>query len=290
MRRSDVVGVDGSETALEAVRWAAADAAAHRVPLRLVCAVPFGGTASAELPPGRGLEIVQAERQRWLLQAANAARDAAEGVEVEQELRHGKPAQVLLDESERAWRVVVGTRGLGEYTGVRLALGSTAEQVAMRASCPAVVVPGGTEPVEALRGRPVIVGVDGSPVGEQALATAYAEAAIRRVPLVAVHVWSDVVSDEWLSPDVRDWESIKQAEDLVLAERLAGWQEKYPDVAVQRVVVRDRPVRFLVEHGALGQLIVVGSRGRGGLTGMLLGSTSRALLHSAPCPVMVVRA
>lgn len=112
---------------------------------------------------------------------------------------------------------------------------------------------------------------------------------MRGAPLVAVHVWSDVAVDEWFAPGA-GWEAIRVDEERVLAERLAGWEAKYPDVSVERVVARDRPVRFLVEHGARAQLIVVGSRGRGGITGMLIGSTSRALLHCAPCPVLVVRA
>jgi nucleotide-binding universal stress UspA family protein len=235
------------------------------------------------------LRAVEDERRRWLAQAANLATTVAGDVEVTQELRRGKPAAVLVEESARTRRIVVGTHGLGDVTGVSLALGSTAETVAMRAECPVVVVPRLEQ--EIARSRPVIVGVDGSRVSEPAVAAAFAEASVRGVPLVAVHVWSDNAIDEWFALDAdRDWDSIEAKETMALAERLAGWQEKYPDVRVQRVVERDRPVRLLVLHGADAQLIVVGSRGRGGATGMMLGSTSRALLHSAPCPVLVVRA
>ena len=75
----------------------------------------------------------------------------------------------------------------------------------------------------------------------------------------------------------------------VLADRLAGWAEKYPDVTVRRLVARDRPARALVEESGRAQLVVVGSRGRGGISGLLLGSVSQALLHHAACPVAVVR-
>ncbi|MBY8854424.1 universal stress protein, partial [Saccharothrix sp. MB29] len=75
-----------------------------------------------------------------------------------------------------------------------------------------------------------------------------------------------------------------------LAERLAGWQEKYPDTPVDRVVVHDRPARALLDAARTAQLVVVGSRGLGGFAGMLLGSTSQALVHHAPCPLAVVRA
>jgi nucleotide-binding universal stress UspA family protein len=291
MHPVDVVGVDGSDAAREAVGWAAADAALHRVALRLVCVVPHGADDADEVSMSRSvLQAVEEERRRWLSQAADLAATVAGDVEVVPELRHGKPAAVLVEESTRARRLVVGTRGLGDATGVRLALGSTAETVAMQAECPVVVVP--TRRAEQdVRSWPVLVGVDGSRVGEPALAAAFEEASVRRVSLVAVHVWSDAAIDEWFALDAdRDFASIGAAEGLVLAERLAGWQEQYPDVDVRRVVERDRPVRFLVLHGADAQLIVVGSRGRGGLTGMTLGSTSRALLHSTPSPVLVVRA
>lgn len=293
MREFDVVGIDGSDVATEAVRWAAADAALHRAALRLVCVVA-GGTDGAgdELPMSPSvLEVIENERRRWLSQAAELATAVAGDVSITQELRHGKPAAVLVGESAGARRVVVGTRGLGDATGVKRALGSTAETVAMLAQCPVVVVPAARPDPDAARTRPVIVGIDGSSVSEHALGVAFEEASVRRVPLVALHVWSDTAIDEWFALDAaRDWDAIEAEAGLLLAERLAGWQEQYPDVQVRRVVERDRPVRFLALHGTDAQLIVVGSRGRGGLTGMLLGSTSRALVHSAPCPVLVVRA
>jgi nucleotide-binding universal stress UspA family protein len=86
-----------------------------------------------------------------------------------------------------------------------------------------------------------------------------------------------------------DWAAVEAEEREVLAERLAGWCEKYPDVPVRRLVVRDRPARALVGESGRAQLVVVGSRGRGGLRGMVLGSVSQALLHHAHCPVAVVR-
>lgn len=289
MHTVELVGVDGSDAAKNAVRWAAEDAALHGLALCLVCAVPSGVNDAGDASTRNTLRAVEDERRRWLAQAANLATTVAGDVEVTQELRRGKPAAVLVEESARTRRIVVGTHGLGDVTGVSLALGSTAETVAMRAECPVVVVPRLEQ--EIARSRPVIVGVDGSRVSEPAVAAAFAEASVRGVPLVAVHVWSDNAIDEWFALDAdRDWDSIEAKETMALAERLAGWQEKYPDVRVQRVVERDRPVRLLVLHGADAQLIVVGSRGRGGATGMMLGSTSRALLHSAPCPVLVVRA
>ena len=103
-----------------------------------------------------------------------------------------------------------------------------------------------------------------------------------------MHVWSDVSLTQL--PAVPDrWEDIASAEEAVLAECLAGWQEKYPDVEVRRVLAQDRPVRVIAQLSEQASLIVVGNRGRGGFKGMLLGSTSYALVHTADCPVLVVR-
>lgn len=292
MHAGTVVGVDGSETALDAVRWAAQDAALQQSALKLVCAIPFASAEDEDVnePFERLFEAVVAERRRWLEQAAAAAADIAPALEITQDLRYGKPAAVLVEESTGARRLVVGTRGLGDFTSIGLALGSTAETVAMMAPAPVVVVPSGTLGGQTTASLPIIVGIDGSRVGEPALAAAYEEAAVRGVPLVAAHVWSDVAVDEWFTLDNdQDWASIEEKERAVLAERMAGWQEEYPEVPVQRVVERDRPVRYFVETGGQAQLIVVGSRGRGGLAGMRMGSTSRAILHAAPCPVLVVR-
>ena len=134
----------------------------------------------------------------------------------------------------------------------------------------------------------MVVGVDGSPTSEAATAFAFEAASLRRVPLVAVHVWRDVLVDATMAP-LLDWDVIDSDEREVLAERLAGWSEKYPDVPVRRLVARDRPARALVEESGRAQLVVVGSRGRGGFHGLLLGSVSQALLHHAHCPVAVVR-
>jgi nucleotide-binding universal stress UspA family protein len=138
----------------------------------------------------------------------------------------------------------------------------------------------------------VVVGVDGSPVSEPAIAMAFEEASTRDAELVAVHTWIDLASDSAYAHAIRyitGWEDHEAAAHAVLAERLAGWQEKYPEVVVRRVVAQDRPVRCLLAHAEDAQLLVVGSRGRGGFTGMLDGSTSQALMYHTPCPLLVVR-
>jgi nucleotide-binding universal stress UspA family protein len=133
---------------------------------------------------------------------------------------------------------------------------------------------------------PVVVGVDGSPASESATALAFDEASRRGVELVAVHAWSDFAVSEL--PGI-EWSDVQKQAEETLAERLAGYQERYPDVTVRRVVVLDRPARQLLEQSEAAQLTVVGSHGRGGFAGMLLGSVSSAVAESARMPVIVTR-
>lgn len=133
---------------------------------------------------------------------------------------------------------------------------------------------------------PVLVGVDGSSASELATAIAFDEASRRNVDLVALHAWSDVDVSEW--PGI-DWPATQSMAEQVLAERLAGWQERYPNVAITRVVVRDQPARQLVQRSEEAQLVVVGSRGRGGYAGMLVGSVGETVAQLARTPVIVAR-
>jgi nucleotide-binding universal stress UspA family protein len=133
----------------------------------------------------------------------------------------------------------------------------------------------------------VVVGVDGSRLSEAALAFAVDTAVRRGTSLVAVHAWQDTADPRVAA--LIDWEAVAVEEAAVLAERLAGWQDKNPDLTIERRVVRDSPAHELTALSATAQLVVVGSRGRGGFAGLLLGSVSQALLRHAACPVAVVR-
>ena len=287
--RPVVAGVDGSESALEAVRWAALEADRRRAPLRLVNA--FGWMTSGHHigDPGLGVDyhevLLKSARDEVAAAAATAMR-AVPGVAIEQDVVSGYPVGVLSAESARAQLVVLGDRGLGGFTG--LLIGSVAIALAAHGSCPVVVVRGATYDGPPPLEGPVVVGIDGSPTSEAALAFAYEAAALRRVPLVAIHTWLDLLVDPAMAP-LLDWDAIEADERQLLADRLAGWSEKYPDVPGERLVTRDRPAHTLVEHSERAQLVVVGSRGRGGFSGLMLGSVSHALLHHAKCPVAVVR-
>jgi nucleotide-binding universal stress UspA family protein len=208
----------------------------------------------------------------------------APGVEVTQVRDRTAPIQLLLAESEHARTVVLGASGKGGFEG--MLLGSVAVAVTAQGTSPVAVVRQAAAP-----DGPVVVGVDGSPVSVAAVGAAFEEAAWRGAPLVAVHAWSDIEYINGLPSELSLLldEAPKHDHERVLAESLAGWQEKFPEVEVERVLPKDRPRRQLLDWSAKAQLVVVGSRGRGGFRGALLGSTSQALLHHAQSPVLVVR-
>ncbi|NIL76651.1 Universal stress protein [Rhodococcus sp. B10] len=278
-----VVGIDGSESADRAVVWAALTAAPRGWTLRIVTAVdPPAHLAADDITEYRAVADAR------LASAEVLARESVDesGFDIVTAAVDGKVAEVLMAESHGREAIVLGASGLGESeSGV---LGSAAVALCAHGSSPVVVVRG-----RSIDGRPptlgpVVVGVDGSEQNQAAVGVAFEEAAQRNSPLVAVHVWSDVSLAQVAGPP-RDWETIAASEEVLLAESLAGWQNKYPDVEVRRVVAQDRPVRVLSQMSEQASLIVVGHRGRGGFAGMLLGSTSYALVHTADCPVMVVR-
>lgn len=289
-----VVGVDRSDAASKAVRWAAREAALRARPLHLVAAMPgtettFRKAIALQAPEFPDQRYEGEERlSKAHAEALNSV--GSTGLTIVKHLRFGKVLELLLDESRDAAMLVVGSHGLDQLASS--VLGSTSAAVALHAPCPVAIVrhsPGANRsPLDG----PVVVGVDGTENSEPAIAEAFEAASLHEVDLVAVHAWRDSHLTTAFTSDTDgvalDWDVIATAEHAVLAERLAGWKEKYPDVAVRRVVVRDRPARQLTAESASAQLVVVGRRGRGGISSILLGSTSRHLMHTASCPLLIV--
>ncbi|EME22953.1 hypothetical protein G419_03373 [Rhodococcus triatomae BKS 15-14] len=272
--------------------WAARTAVARKLPLLLVSVVHVPAYYYSEpyLVRGYGDDLKNAGRAH-LDSAAVLAREAVDdaGLEIDTKLHEGRIAEVLLQYAPGASMIALGSRGLGEFSGALL--GSVARAVASHSTTPVAVVRGRTLDGHAPTEGPVVVGIDGSEISAAATKVAFQEASARNAQLVAVNVWSDVSVQPSLGATEDDphWSAIQAAEEAVLSEQLAGLIEQYPDVPVQRVVRRDRPVRVLSEFSEQAQLLVVGSRGRGGFRGMLLGSTSAALMSTADCPVLIVR-
>lgn len=283
-----VVGVDESPSAKIAVQWAARDAELRKIPLTLVHAIsPEVATwPNVRLPAG--LARWQRDRGRRLVDDAfkfvEEASQRGGPAEVHSEILPSAAVPTLVDLSKDAALVVAGCSGSGRWPG-RL-LGSVSSGLLRYAHCPVAIVheedPLMSHPSQA----PVLVGIDGSSASELATAIAFDEAARRNVGLVALHAWSDADVSEW--PGI-DWPTTASTAEEVLAERLAGWQEQYPDVEVNRNVVCDKPARQLVQRSEDAQLVVVGSRGRGGFAEMLVGSVGETVAQMARAPVIVAR-
>lgn len=281
-----LVGVDGSETSLAAVRLAVRAAVERDRPLRVVHAfvwpllrVPLEPPPGA--PPDAGL---RAEAERLVKEAVEYATTIDSRVEVSGAVVTGAAPAVLVAQARDAALLVLGNRGLGGFGG--LLIGSVAVQVATHSRCP-ILIARGTP-----RGAgPVVVGVDGSANSVLAVAFAAEEAALRGAELVAVHAYTGPVSigPGDMLPLVHDTEMVADDAGRLLAEVTAGLAERHPDLRVTRRLVPGQPRAVLLAQSRDAQLVVVGARGRGGFAGLLLGSVSQALLHHADCPLAIVR-
>jgi nucleotide-binding universal stress UspA family protein len=288
--REIVVGVDGSHASDAALVWAADEAARRRLPLHVLHAYPWEMVypRAGGLPlPGRELMAVEEERraaaETLLAETEQTLRRTHPGVEVRTSTAPGTASGMLVDASHGADSVVVGAHGAGWLRDV--ALGSVSLAVAAHAACSVVVVHTPDKPPRARSG--IVVGVDDAPQAEAALAYAFARAAERDVEITAVHTW-------WMDtlvapPLMAGLDEVDKAEGAVLRETLEPWQERYPDVKVRWVLVQGHPATSLVRASESAELLVVGSRGRGGFASLLLGSVSRSVLHRASCPVVVAR-
>ncbi|PZF90605.1 universal stress protein [Micromonospora deserti] len=282
-----LVGYDASPDASAALEWALDEAERSGRPVRLAYVFEWF-TVAGWLGPGVAPGVWPDDTARRQVEelVGKAAADAAAahpGLTVTSEVVDGPPAVMLQERSARAALLVLGSRGHGGFGG--LLAGSTAVTVTAHAHCPVVVVRE-TAARGARAGR-VAVGVDGSEHSLLALGFAYQQAAARRVPLHVLRAWQPPIGQRPPSgPEAREAAAADRAE---LDEPLARWSGTFPDVEVTVQVAAGGAASLLVEASRSAALLVVGSRGRGELRGMLLGSVSQQLIQHAYCPVAVVR-
>ena len=287
------VGVDGSATAEKALGWAASEAARRGWPLHVVHALDMPLVMSVYAGPTRfpPSEEITEQGQRILSRAEAHVRELEPDLAVEAVLALEDPAKALLKRADSEDLLVAGSRGLG---AARSALESSVSiRLAARAECPVVVVPEGDVP-ETDAPRRIVVGVDGSDYSRSALDFALREAArMEGGSVVVVHGWrmslpfdgESLAQSAWTPPhDLLDQRSQEMVSDMLA--RVQGEETRHVGVAVVRMDAE--PADALLETGATADMIVVGSRGRGSVRGLLLGSVSQGVLHRATVPVTVL--
>lgn len=284
-----LVGVDGSTESLAATTWAAHRALASGAQLQILCTYAIASYSAPTLDGGfaaiddealeRGARIVveEAEEHARSLGVTN----------IQTMTEAGDPAALLVEKSNDVDLVVIGTRGSGGFAD-RL-LGTVSAAVPAHSSCPVIVVPKHSSGKQFSPVERIVVGVDGSEVASAALKTAIDEAGVWKAKLTAVAAvplasggsmmaWLPTAVDRnALLEDVRS--SLGRAVDTALNGR---------NLPVARHALDGSPAALLTEFSTAVDLVVVGTRGRGGFAGLLLGSTSQTVLHHSTCPVMVV--
>ena len=275
-----VVGYDGSIEARDAVGWAVAEAERTGAGLHIVYAYELAWPgAEYDGPVAEMTAEAQDRGDRLIAEITDHVRRRGTGVKVVGTAVHAAPAPTLIGLGDAdADLIVVGNRGGGGLAN--LLLGSVSLQVATHARTPVVVVRGRHDAADG----PVVVGVDGSASADAALAIGFEAARSRGTGVLAVRAY--------VPPAVTalPYSVIETTERQMLEVSLAGWREKYPSVTVEATLANGRTAQVLLDASRTAQLLVVGSRGHGGFTGLLLGSVGQQLMHHAECPVLIVHA
>ncbi len=277
-----VVGADGSEHGSAALRWAAGTAVAYGLPLTVLYARP---DANAE-------PKLVAEPAGVLGDAVAVARAQQPDLEIRALQMPESPVQSLLAAGESADILVLGSRGVEGFRG--LLLGSTTMHVAPYARCPVVVVHSGLEggpPFEDTEGYPgnpgqVVLGYDGSPASNRAAAFAFRHAAAIGTGVVAVSVEAGRGEPETEQIDPEN--ATPGSDTSAFHSPVIVTAAAFPDVPVSFVAGTGRPAEVLLAEALGADLLVVGSRGSGGFSGLVMGSVSQKVLAHAGCPVAVL--
>ncbi|TCC07842.1 universal stress protein [Kribbella soli] len=282
-----VIGYDGSRGSRSALQWAAVTAYRAMAPLRIVEA--FEIVILTRPSPGHivPLDAVRTARQKGLDQVADDIRTQYPDLRVETSLVGGSASKTLVEAAQDARLVVIGSRGLGGWSG--LMVGSVAVQVTTHANCPVVVVPHDLR-ARAHEGPTVVVGVDGSKVSAKAIDFAFDQAESLHAKVVAVHAWTSpfLTYADGASMLQFDEEKVREEARLLVAESVAGAAAEHPDVEWSTELAMGSAAQALVQRSESADLLVVGSRGRGGFTGLLIGSVGQSALHHTHCPIAIV--
>lgn len=295
-----IVAFDGSEHAERALRWATREAAGRGTSLTIAHSYhwPSAGLGAMEAV-GFLMDALAQDSAELLESAASLAAQTAEKYDVSLEIRTvsqlGAPVPTLVELSHDHELMVVGSRGLGGFAGMML--GSVSTGVVAASVCSVAVIRGDELAERGLGDNPpVVVGIDGDPSQQATVAAilraAFVAAQQRKSSLVAVHVWQPPTARSLTKQALRDLEAQEKWHSSVereLAARVAEVAADFPDVKLQTMTSSGRTAAALLEQAKTARLVVVGTRGRGEVKGMLLGSTSRALVQHAPCPVLVIR-
>ncbi len=282
-----VLGYDGTSRSDTALDWAARYAMTHGRPLLLSYAAGAPTAYDAFSGVHENREELRVVGEQILEAAVLRAHDLAPGLTVETRVGLGTPHQVLLEASEDAHLLVVGSRGRGSIAS--MLLGSVSVDMSAHAPCPVVVV---RPEKDRARFGPylhhIVVGIDGTETSRGALDAAFVLASTERKPLAVVHAWGAAgVYKDLMSYEARL--DVAEEHELSVAEAIAGYAERYPDVHVTQHQEEEDPARALVSASEDADLVVLGSRGRGDAASVVFGSVSRFVVEHASCPVLVVR-
>ncbi len=280
-----IVGVDGSLASRTAIAWAATEAARRNAEMVLTTVYDWR-VIGARAPIGGALaDDARAQAEQLVASAVAEARSFEPSVNVRGEAVLGSPVPTLVNASADADLVVLGGRGRGGFAS--LLLGSVSQQVATHAAGSVVVVRGRPN----ISHGPIVVGVDGSPSANHAVEVAFAEAAARGAGVVAIRAFAPEHPPygSRMALPTENVEERREIEQRALLDDVAPWQDKFPEVPVECVALEGHATEALVGLSSTAQLVVVGTRGHGGVTGLMLGSVGLQLLHHAECPVLIAR-
>ncbi|MEP7112760.1 MAG: universal stress protein [Ilumatobacteraceae bacterium] len=291
MANKIIVGVDGSDTSFEALRWAANEAGRRNAELKVVScytAPAYGGLGGAVYPTAVELETLNEESAELVRRAVDIALAIDPALVVEGVTLMASAVVGLAESAVQGDQIVVGATGhSGLVDGL---VGSVTTGVTHRAHVPVIVVPSKSLTKVRAEMTKIVVGVDGSPESLRALAWAYDEALASGAALDVVHAWAYpyTVSRNSMR-EVRKPMEFEAVKELQTSLDSLGARLTEGSVVVHSKLCEDTPAEALLKAGSRADLIVVGSRGRGGLRSVLLGSVSRSVMYHAVCPVAVIR-